>query len=314
MDASSMLKATARLVVPRSLRPTVRAAMNKLLALEQRDVPAASEGGEACKEEDPRVAARRDFAMSYYRDKLANIEQWAHEQSEWNNFCFDITDASKLYLAHLLSLTFGIAARDFQRYFSELSENRELHSHCEDLLKRTIGPDVRFSVGRRIGWYAIARALKPKTIVETGVEHGIGSCVMCSALQRNSAQGHPGRYYGTDIRSDAGELFQPPYSDFGTILYGDSIESLKSLQDPIDLLINDSDHSPEYEAREYETIQPKLGSKAVILGDNSHVTTKLAEFSEATGRRFAFFAERPKDHWYPGSGIGISAPGLPPND
>jgi hypothetical protein len=36
--------------------------------------------------------------------------------------------------------------------------------------------------------------------------------------------------------------------------------------------------------------------------------TALAEFSERSGRRFVFFSERPKDHWYPGAGIGIPLP------
>jgi hypothetical protein len=53
-------------------------------------------------------------------------------------------------------------------------------------------------------------------------------------------------------------------------------------------------------------IRPRLGPRAVLLGDNSHATTALADFSEAHGRRFAFFKEQPRKHWYPGAGIGIS--------
>ena len=96
------------------------------------------------------------------------------------------------------------------------------------------------------------------------------------------------------------------YADYGKILYGDSIESLKKFDGPIDLFINDSDHSATYEAKEYETIKDKLSERAVILGDNSHCTDKLFEFSLAAQRDFIFFQERPKDHWYPGGGIGIS--------
>jgi hypothetical protein len=80
------------------------------------------------------------------------------------------------------------------------------------------------------------------------------------------------------------------------------------LPGPVDLFINDSDHSAEYEAREYEAIAPLLSENAVILGDNAHVTDKLARFSREQGRNFLMFNERPKDHWYPGAGIGISFP------
>ena len=90
------------------------------------------------------------------------------------------------------------------------------------------------------------------------------------------------------------------------MLYGDSIESLKKLDVSIDLLINDSDHSADYEYQEYRTVKNKLTSEAIILGDNSHVTNKLCLFSSENGRNFLFFHEVPKDHWYPGSGMGIS--------
>lgn len=50
----------------------------------------------------------------------------------------------------------------------------------------------------------------------------------------------------------------------------------------------------------------KLAPSAIILGDNSHVTSKLAEFSVQEERRFMYFAEEPAQHWYGGGGIGIS--------
>jgi hypothetical protein len=164
---------------------------------------------------------------------------------------------------------------------------------------------VRFFFGRRLG---VVRILKPSVIVETGVDQGAGACLLCAALMRNAAEGHPGRYFGTEIRTEAGVLFTKAYSTVGTILLGGSIDSLERFGEPIDLFINDTDHSPVYEAAEYDTIRDKLSPRAVILGDNSHATTALAEFSERRGRRFVFFSERPKDHWYPGAGIGISLP------
>jgi hypothetical protein len=73
------------------------------------------------------------------------------------------------------------------------------------------------------------------------------------------------------------------------ILYGDSIKSLIEMKEAIDLFINDSDHSDEYEYLEYLTIDSKLSPLAVILSDNSHVTDKLALFSEDHERSFVFF-------------------------
>ena len=92
----------------------------------------------------------------------------------------------------------------------------------------------------------------------------------------------------------------------GQILYGDSIQPLRKMEGPIDLFVNDSDHSGTYELEEYRVIREKLAPDGVILGDNAHVTDSLLRFSGEEGRDFLFFREQPKDHWYPGAGIGIS--------
>ncbi|MGH8488547.1 MAG: class I SAM-dependent methyltransferase [Gammaproteobacteria bacterium] len=86
-------------------------------------------------------------------------------------------------------------------------------------------------------------------MVETGVDKGLGSCVL-AALLRHAAEGFPGRYYGTDINPAAGGLFCGEYARTGRILYGDSVRSLAQLDEPIDFFINDSDHSADYEALE----------------------------------------------------------------
>ena len=138
------------------------------------------------------------------------------------------------------------------------------------------------------------------------MDKGLGSCVLTAALMRNNQGGSPGYYYGTDINPRAGYLLCGEYAKHGRILYGDSIESLRVLQEPIDLLINDSDHSAEYEMREYETVAPKLSHRAVILGDNSHITDRLRVFAQTSGRKYVFFHEKPRQHWYPGGGIGVA--------
>ena len=76
----------------------------------------------------------------------------------------------------------------------------------------------------------------------------------------------------------------------------------------MDVFINDSDHSGNYEYQKYLTIKNKISTKAIILGDNSHATDKLLKFSIENERNFILFREEPKDHWYPGAGIGISFP------
>ena len=150
------------------------------------------------------------------------------------------------------------------------------------------------------------RAVKPRIIVETGVDKVVGSYVLPAALLRNAEEGQPGYYYGTDINPRAGYLLQGRCAQFGRILFGDSVESLKKLTKIIDVFINDSDHSVEYEAREYRAVENKLSHQAVVLGDNAYLTDQLLKFTIRTERSFLFFQEKPKDHWQPGGGIGVA--------
>ena len=43
-----------------------------------------------------------------------------------------------------------------------------------------------------------------------------------------------------------------------------------------------------------------------MLSDNSQQSPKLLEFAEKTGRAFLYFQDAPKDHWWPGDGIGAA--------
>jgi predicted O-methyltransferase YrrM len=254
-----------------------------------------------------RPLKRRSFAMSYYAKPLGLINRWAWLDTEDSNFYYTLTSLNRDQLVHIVASVAQQPYSQVAAYFEELESDAELRTHiAQGIVSANYGRDIRINYGRRVGWYAFVRCLKPKIIVETGVDHGVGACVLTSALLRNAAEGFPGRYYGTEIRTEAGRLLSGKYASVGQILYDDSITSLKKLQGPIDLFINDSDHSSEYEYQEYLTVAEKLAPNAVILGDNSHVTDKLSRFSQERNRRFIFFAEKPEDHWYPGAGIGIS--------
>ncbi len=252
---------------------------------------------------------RARIAWSYYRGPLSSLNKWLFRSREITNFTYDLEETNKRYLASMIA---DVSSTDFDTvmaYIEEIESDQQLRTHIEEA---TMSSDLSFMAdravyfGRRVGWYALARILKPKVIIETGVDKGLGSCLLAAALMRNKQEGHEGRYYGTDINPRAGYLLSGDYANHGSILYGDSIASLKQFDGIIDLFINDSDHSADYEADEYRTIAGKLSEGAVILGDNAHCTDKLLEFSLETGREFIFIQEKPRDHWYPGAGIGIS--------
>jgi len=249
------------------------------------------------------------YFNTYYRRRIADIVTTTFRRpNELSNFTYDLTPRNMTELVHMIAVVTGRPLDEIRAYVEEARNDADLHNALYDGLKQRghESEAIANPFGRRVGWYAFVRALKPSVVVETGVDRGHGSLILCAALLRNAEERRPGRYYGTDINPDAGWLLRGKYAEIGRILYGDSIESLKTLDEKIDLFINDSDHSADYEFREYETIGPRLAPNAVILGDNSHTNDKLACYSEQSGRQYLFFKEEPLAHWYPGAGIGIS--------
>lgn len=240
---------------------------------------------------------------------MATFAGWLVTSREYTNYTYDLEDRNKRHLAAFVAEVVDRSYSEMLEHIREIEEDTELRTSIASGVAgapRGRESDFDMPFGRRLGWYAIVRAVKPKIVVETGVEKGLGACVLAAALRKNSEEGYEGRYFGTDINPEAGYLLRGDYAKYGEILYGDSIESLSGLDENIDVFINDSDHSAEYEAREYDVVRDKLTEHAFILGDNAHSSDALLNFALDTDRRFLFFREEPSGHWYPGAGIGAA--------
>lgn len=251
-------------------------------------------------------------ALDYYVPPLRDIARWLVTSHESTNFTYDLSPHGLTTLAHAVALAVGKPVAEIRSYLAEPGEDEMFLGALRlkgGKLARTLPYDPEPRFGRRLGWYAAVRALKPRVVLESGVDKGLGAMLLCYALERNAEDGAPGRYIGLDIKPDSGALLAPPYNRHARLIIGDALASIATLSDPIDLYINDGDHRPDYEMREYHAIAPKFAPNCLILGDNSHSTDALARFAEATGRRFFFWREQPADHWYPGAGIGFAFPG-----
>ena len=240
---------------------------------------------------------------------MGQVLRWLFTSREKTNLTYALSKVNVAHLAATVAEVAGITVAQAREYIDEIEADEELRNHIREATlasERRYSSDIDAKYGRRAGWYAVVRAVKPRVVIETGVDKGLGSCVLAAALLRNKEEGNDGYLYGTDIDPKAGFLLTGPYAEVGEVLYGDSIESLIALEKTIDVFVNDSDHSAEYEEREYETVAERLSDRAVILGDNAHVTDKLFQFAQNTGRKFLYFGELPANHWHPGQGIGFA--------
>ncbi|MGH3735977.1 MAG: O-methyltransferase [Micromonosporaceae bacterium] len=245
----------------------------------------------------------------YNAKLLGTSVKWLFSSREHTNFTYDLSNRNLNHLAWYVATVCDAPIREVRLWAQELVRNEELRTHIAtrtaEVARGRLG-DRTARYARRIGWYAMIRARKPKHVVETGVDKGLGTLVIAAALLRNAEEGHPGRVTSMDINPEAGYLVRPPWSEVVDLVIGDSQQSITELTTPVDLFLHDSDHAPERERGEFEKVEPMLAPGALLLTDNVNATDVLAQYAERTGRRFLAFTEQPRKHWFPGDGIGAA--------
>jgi predicted O-methyltransferase YrrM len=231
--------------------------------------------------------------------------RWLVQSREHTNYTYELTDLNVGQLAWFVANLTRRDVRSIRRYMDELLGDRDLARH---IVSATLASDRRGLAdpvpryGRRLGWYAVVRALEPEHVVETGTDKGLGSIVLAAALLRN---GH-GRLTTIDVNPAAGYLIGGQWAEVVDYARGDSHTVLRNMQKPIGMFIHDSVHTVEHESEEYRLIEPNLTEESIVLSDNSDVDPTLMQWAEGRGWRFAFFQEIPRDHWCQGGGIGAA--------
>ena len=244
--------------------------------------------------------------------QLKMSASWLVGSSEHVYYTYDLEPLNLDHLAWFIATVTCHPVDAVRGYLTEVQQDAELRRLIGDGLRRggrsaTTDPVVRY--GRRIGWYAVVRALRPSFVVETGTNRGLGSAVIAAALLRN---GH-GDLATVDIDDRSGELILPPYDAVIDHVVGDSLDFLAgpvARRQPIDLFITDTGFTAERERAELEAVEPLLAPGAVVLATKAYCWPELQHWADEQGRGFLYFGEKPREHWYPGVGIGASFPAL----
>lgn len=198
-------------------------------------------------------------------------------------------------------------------FYHDLLAN--LHQAERSLMARPRGRGPHLSVGHLDGHgsrdagiclYSLVRALRPRSVVETGVANGESSAIILKALDINGA----GHLYSIDLLppqpspelAASSGLYLPPNAGIGWLvpqelrrrwrfLSGDAREVLPPLLKElgwIDMFLHDSHHSYEHMLFEYESAWARLRPGGLLLSDDCWCPA-FADFQRRTGAQGAIY-------------------------
>jgi predicted O-methyltransferase YrrM len=223
---------------------------------------------------------------------------------EPHNFTYDL--ANEDVLAAWVQAVSDADAGETERVLAEARDDRVLRDR---LGAATQGhwwwSKAAPPFGKRLGWYALVRLIRPAVIIEAGVHDGLGSLVLLRALERNAEEGAEGRLTSFDVNPAAGWLAGSDSRwELRIEATRDGLWGVLAVSPPVGIFIHDSLHTYDNELWELRTVAPRLAPGGVLVSDNVHATRALAETCQEFGLEYSEFVERPAGHFYPGGAMG----------
>jgi len=213
------------------------------------------------------------------------------------------------YLLQNISIVSNLPYFQIETYYNEISNNEELMKQISEKIENSeyrFFKDKKIELGNRFIHYCLVRANKPKVVVESGIEIGYTSVLLCEALLKNIEEGCSGKYYGLDIDPKAGYLIKDKrYIAISEIIIGDSLKSLCGFNANIDYYFSDGERTYEYEKVEFELLKTKISSTGIIVSNKLNISNCTSTFAREMNRKHLYFREEPFQHWYPGTHFGI---------
>jgi hypothetical protein len=253
------------------------------------------------------VPYRAKNALSSCAVPFFCIIPWLIRSREFTNFTYNYTPLSLHAAIHLMTIITQKPAEVIWQYVSELQNDQQLHQHVARMTSKSAFKyfaDSEFKPGRRMFFYLLVRAIKPRVVVEAGLDKGLGACIIGAALLKNTSEGHPGRYYGLTLNAQDPYLFDAPYDTYGELVIGDSVDFIRNTELAIDLFFHDTSTDPVHEHDQYEALTPRLRTASIV--QTTWFTEMFVEFAQQSGLSLLTFHETPASHWYPGGTIAFA--------
>lgn len=226
-------------------------------------------------------------------------------------FCYPVENVDEL--ARWLAGAFCREETEVRALISELEGDTEL----QRLLGRGLrlpGDHRPVEFGYRLSWYLIARLEKPRLIVETGIQSGLGSRLILRALQRNAAEGAPGELVSVDIAPKAGWLAEGSASTPWRRLTGPSASTLWATLAGrhVGMLVHDSPHTEEIQRAEFDFALAHADEQLILVDASGGETPVLSDLCQRLGVAHHAFTEKPASGFYEGAGVACAIiPGRP---
>jgi hypothetical protein len=225
---------------------------------------------------------------------------------ELEGYSYEIDNEDELaaFVAELL----GTPVTDVTRHLEETREDPELNERLARRTRWRFDVKTRPRPGDRLLWYALARSLKPRLIVETGIYQGLGSLVLLRALERNAEEGVEGELLSIDMDPEAGWLVEPRVAGRWRKVVGMTMDVLeRELRGrSVQMLIQDTTpHTYETQMFEFGVGLAHAGDRLVLVDRSGEMTRALRELCERDDRTYLLFRERPRNHFFPARGAGV---------
>lgn len=254
----------------------------------------------------PRAAMA--FKAARIAPQIGAVARWAFASRERVNFTYDTTRESQLLLCATIAEIATCDMRSVVAHLDQILSDPELIAHVEaDNRASRHRVDPGFRPGRRIAFYLLVRTLKPRFVVEAGVDRGLGAILISRALALNAAAGHVGDYLG--IEFDTNKPI-PLYDNFagriGRIERGDSVAIVDGIDRQIDLFIHDTTTHEVHVTAQLAALKPKLSPHGVIA--SSWTTRPVIDFAMCNDFGLLTHQEQTVGHWFSGDRVAMLYP------
>lgn len=240
------------------------------------------------------------------RDHPLAITKFVLLDPETHSYSYELANRDELveFGASLL----GIGRTEVAAYLAEIDSDPELGTRLRRRTLVRIDAKWRMPLGNRLLWYVIARAVKPRLTVETGIFDGLGSLMLLRALERNAVEGVDGRLLSIDLDPHAGWIVPDRLRGRWEPVFADILTDLEPALGgrEVGLLIHDSVHEERFQRFEFELAFAHAATPLYLVDCSGLTLPVLRELCAERGGRHAYFLERPARHFYEPAGTSVA--------